>query len=93
MQLNSIGSSVLSTIHYCGNVQILDDVFRKDYFTDIKRKIYVTEYYPSNTFGGIEVQEKKFSCYNDFYKKHYTMKRKSSFNVNVLIVEIIPLVC
>ena len=92
MQIHCVGANISSTIFYCGDIEITSDVFRKEYFTEAEKIVYVTEYYPSNKFGGIEVQEKKFSCFHDYYKKCYKSMRKSSNNINLLTIEIILLV-
>ena len=86
IQFDAFGVISFSVIYFYGTNKITNDVFCKNH-NAITRKIYVTEQYQGDTFGGIEVQEKKITNYVGFYpKKCFTNYRKQLFNINLLFV-------
>jgi hypothetical protein len=90
IQTYAFGPFCLTHVYYCGSSEITADVFSKNQDGSVNHRIYVTEQYPSTTFGGIEVQESKFSCYADFYPtKCCTHPRKTSLNINIIFIQII----
>ena len=92
IQYNVFGSNVLSNIYYCGNSEITNDVFQKKDFVNVTRKIYVTEQYPISTFGGLQVQEKRFSCFADFYQKICrTLSRRTMLRTELSLILIMIL--
>ena len=87
IQKQALSSNTLSMIYYCGSAQITEDVFWQSKITITNRKVYVTDQYPLSKFGEYDVEEKKISCFADFYpKKCCTIGRKQTFNINVIFI-------